>query len=234
MGNVIFMEPDMGRHKEKEWSLMTTRIVFRSPYMKKILIPQGGCQKESCIRFSQIVSARETKKIWNTGKHIMKIWEERSICMMTGKNSQYLDHFQEKNFMIHVIILVEILRESYPNLMIWNDWGSVVFIWIRLEKQHQTTAIIHQIIRKSIHSLEITKILSGYASLQKNAGFMWSWMGYIPTLGMIVSILTKREITKNQGHIKGKSQSTMIGMTLTKMELIRAGGGLKHCRKSMN
>ena len=31
---------------------------------------------------------------------------------------------------------------------------------------------IHQIIRKSIHSLEITKILSGYASLQKNAGFM--------------------------------------------------------------
>lgn len=44
----------------------------------------------------------------------------------------------------------------------------------------------------------------------------------------------KREITKNQGHIKGKSQSTMIGMTLTKMELIRAGGGLKHCRKSMN
>ena len=54
----------------------------------------------------------------NTGKHIMKIWEERSICMMTGKNSQYLDHFQEKNFMIHVIILVEILRESYPNLMI--------------------------------------------------------------------------------------------------------------------
>ena len=59
-------------------------------------------------------------------------------------------------------------------------------------------------------------------------------MGYIPTLGMIVFILTKREITKNQGHIKGKSQSTMIGMTLTKMELIRAGGGLKHCRKSMN
>lgn len=34
----------------------------------------------------------------------------------------------------------------------------------------------------------------------------------------------KREITKNQGHIKGKSQSTMIGMTLTEMELIRAGG----------
>ena len=51
---------------------------------------------------------------------------------------------------------------------------------------------------------------------------------------MIVFILTKREITKNQGHIKGKSQSTMIGMTLTEMELIRAGGGLKHCRKSMN
>lgn len=22
----------------------------------------------------------------------MKVWEERSICMMTGKNSQYLDH----------------------------------------------------------------------------------------------------------------------------------------------
>lgn len=41
-----------------------------------------------------------------------------------------------------------------------------------IEKQDQTTAIIHQIIRKSIHSLEITKILSGYASLQKNAGFM--------------------------------------------------------------
>lgn len=36
---------------------------FQIPYMKKILIPQGGCQKESCIRFSQIVSARETKKI---------------------------------------------------------------------------------------------------------------------------------------------------------------------------
>lgn len=33
------------------------------PYMKKISIPQGGCQKESCIRFSQIVSVRETKKI---------------------------------------------------------------------------------------------------------------------------------------------------------------------------
>ena len=31
--------------------------------MKKISIPQGGCQKESCIRFSQIVSVRETKKI---------------------------------------------------------------------------------------------------------------------------------------------------------------------------
>ena len=35
----------------------------RFPYMKKISIPQGGCQKESCIRFSQIVSVRETKKI---------------------------------------------------------------------------------------------------------------------------------------------------------------------------
>ena len=40
---------------------MITQIVFRSLYMKKILTPQGGCQKESCIRFSQIVSARETK-----------------------------------------------------------------------------------------------------------------------------------------------------------------------------
>lgn len=58
------------------------------------------------------------KENMKRGKAIMKVWEERSICMMTGKNSQYLDHFQEKNFMIHVIILVEILRESYPNLMI--------------------------------------------------------------------------------------------------------------------
>ena len=51
-------------------------------------------------------------------KENMKRGEERSICMMTGKNSRYLDHFREKNFMIHVIILVEILRGSYPNLMI--------------------------------------------------------------------------------------------------------------------
>ena len=58
------------------------------------------------------------KENMKRGKAYMKVWEERSICMMTGKNSQYLDHFQEKNFMIHVIILVEILRESYPNLMI--------------------------------------------------------------------------------------------------------------------
>ena len=28
----------------------------------------------------------------------MKVWEERSICMMTGKNSQYLDHFREKDY----------------------------------------------------------------------------------------------------------------------------------------
>ena len=36
---------------------------FQITVYEKILIPQGGCQKESCIRFSQIVSARETKKI---------------------------------------------------------------------------------------------------------------------------------------------------------------------------
>ena len=51
------------RHGKTQGEGMTTRIVFRLPYMKKISIPQGGCQKESCIRFSQIVSVRETKKI---------------------------------------------------------------------------------------------------------------------------------------------------------------------------
>ena len=58
------------------------------------------------------------KENMKRGKAYHESMEERSICMMTGKNSQYLDHFREKNFMIHVIILVEILRESYPNLMI--------------------------------------------------------------------------------------------------------------------
>ena len=36
---------------------------FQITVYEENLIPQGGCQKESCIRFSQIVSARETKKI---------------------------------------------------------------------------------------------------------------------------------------------------------------------------
>ena len=34
----------------------------------------------------------------------------RTVCLHDDwKNSQYLDHFREKNFMIHVIILVEIV-----------------------------------------------------------------------------------------------------------------------------
>ena len=62
-GKCYFYGARHGKTQGEGMIVDTTRIVFRSPYMKKISIPQGGCQKESCIRFSQIVSVRETKKI---------------------------------------------------------------------------------------------------------------------------------------------------------------------------
>lgn len=66
-------------------------------------------------RFFQTVSVREIKRIWNVEKHTMRVWEEMCIFTMNGKNAQSLDHFLEKNFMIRVIILEEISKESYQN-----------------------------------------------------------------------------------------------------------------------
>ena len=95
--------------------MMTLHKVSRSRYMKKTLTHQDGCLKESCIRFFQTVSVREIKRIWNVEKHTMRVWEEMCIFTMNGKNAQSLDHFLEKNFMIRVIILEEISKESYQN-----------------------------------------------------------------------------------------------------------------------
>ena len=101
--------------------MMTLHKVSRSQSMKKTLTYQDGCPKESCIRSSRIVFVRGIKRIWNVEKHTMRVWEEMCIFTMNGKNAQSLDRFRGKNFMIHVIILEEISRESYRNLMISND-----------------------------------------------------------------------------------------------------------------
>ena len=59
-------------------------------------------------------------------------------------------------------------------------------------------------------------------------------MVFIHILGMTVSILIKKEIIKNQGHIREKSQNIMTGMIFMKMAHIKAGGDLKLCQKSMS
>ncbi len=91
------------------------------------------------------------------GKVIMKVWEERSICMMTGKNNQYFGPLP---------------KEFYDPCDYFGGDIEIISKLDDLKRLGISCIYLNQIIRKSIHSLEITKILSGYASLPKNAGFM--------------------------------------------------------------
>ena len=111
---------DVGQEVNKAEIIMYSESFHREYEMKR----KKDCMEEHIKMTSEAGVVWYYFRIWEHGKCYFygarhgKTQGERSICMMTGKNSQYLDHFQEKNFMIHVIILVEILRESYPNLMI--------------------------------------------------------------------------------------------------------------------